>query len=607
MCGIVGFTGRTDCVKVLLSGLESLEYRGYDSAGVAVLGQDGLQVRKAAGRLANLRAELTQNPVGGCTGIGHTRWATHGEPNEVNAHPHTDMSGRVAVVHNGIIENFAELKSQLTDQGVKFRSQTDTEVVAQLLGLCDRGDMRATLRQVLPMLRGSYALVIASASQPDTLWCVRCNNPLVIGRGEGANYIASDVAALLRYTREVYLPDDYEVAEITADRISFFAPDGSPIEKEIQQVGWDVDSAQKKGFDHFMLKEIFEQPRAIADTLRHYVDTDTLTLRRDRMPFTRKQAVLLRQLTIVACGTAYHAGMMGKSLIQRLARIPVQAEIASEYRYSETLATENEVVIAVSQSGETADTVAAVRKAKKNGQRVISLCNVIGSTIARETDAVLYTLAGPEIAVASTKAYSTQMLLFELIALDLANLRGELSDEELREHLAELLRIPEKMEQILAQKDMVKEFTHRMKDCEDVFFIGRLMDYYSSLEAALKLKEISYLHSEAYAAGELKHGTIAMIDDTTLVVAIATQESVLEKTMSNVEEVRARGARLLLLSDHEIAVPAKAEVWAVPQTFDAFAPILTIVYLQLFAYYMALQRGCDIDKPRNLAKSVTVE
>lgn len=607
MCGIIGFAGKRDCVKVLLSGLEALEYRGYDSAGVAVLNGKKLEIRKSIGRLTNLKSELKRDPVGGSIGIGHTRWATHGEPNAINSHPHTDAKNKVAVVHNGIIENYVELKTQLMEKGITFRSQTDTEVVAQLLGYYNTGDMLQTMQKVLPMLRGSFALGVVATDAPNTLYCVRSGNPLIIGKGDDANYIASDASALLTYTRDIYVPDDFEIAVITADNITFYDKNGQPTEKQTTHIDWSTSSAQKNGFDHFMLKEIFEQPRVIADTLNHYIDADTLTLRRDRMPFTRKQAVLLRQLTIVACGTAYHAGMMGKALIQQLAKVRVDTEIASEYRYSEMLNTENEVVIAVSQSGETADTVAAVRKARKNGQRVIALCNVIGSTIARETDAVLYTLAGPEIAVASTKAYSTQMLLFELIALDLANLRGELSDEDLKRHLTELLQIPAKMEQILAQKETVKAFAQSQCKCNDVFFIGRLMDYYSSLEAALKLKEISYLHSEAYAAGELKHGTIAMIDDATLVVAIATQESILEKTMSNVQEVRARGAKLLLLTNYPFEPPVGAELWNIPHTFDEFAPMLTIVYLQLFAYYMALQKGCDIDKPRNLAKSVTVE
>lgn len=607
MCGIIGFTGKKDCVTMLLSGLEALEYRGYDSAGIAVLGQGRLDVRKARGRLDSLREKLAQQPAHGVVGIGHTRWATHGEPNEVNSHPHTDERGIVAVVHNGIIENHAELKAELVAQGVSFYSQTDTEVVAQLLGRCDTRDMLAALQQVLPLLRGTFALGVVTANAPDTIYCARRGSPLIVGKGDGENYIASDVSALLSYTRDVFTPEDGEIAVLTADSITFYGADGTVVQKEPTHITWSTGSAQKNGFDHFMLKEIYEQPKAIADTLNHYIDAATLTLRRDRMPFTLRQAVQLRSLTIVACGTAYHAGMMGKSLIQQLARLRVEAEIASEYRYSETLAGEKDVVIAVSQSGETADTVAAVRKAKGNGQRVVALCNVIGSTIAREADAVLYTLAGPEIAVASTKAYSTQMLLFELIALDLAHLRGELDDDRLKAYLSELMKIPAKIEEILGQRETVRAFAAEHRACKDVFFIGRLMDYYSSLEAALKLKEISYIHSEAYAAGELKHGTIALIDDSTVVVTIVTQGSILEKTMSNVEEVRARGAKLLLLTSQQPSAPQDCAVWHTPATLDPLAPMLTIIYMQLFAYDMAAQRGCDIDKPRNLAKSVTVE
>ena len=608
MCGIVGYVGTENCVPFLLKGLSDLEYRGYDSAGIAVMQEGRLEVCKEAGRLSALKAKLSQHPLEGVVGIGHTRWATHGEPSDVNSHPHLDYQNRIAVIHNGIIENFQELKDFLVEKGISFRSKTDTEVVSQLLSFYYTGNMLETLFQVIPMLEGSYALGILCRDDPDHLYCVRNGSPLIVGRGKDAFFVASDISALLEHTRDVYILEDDDIADITAHEITFYGENGDTLQRPITTVNWSRESAQKGGFDHFMLKEIFEQPRALRDTFAHYVDVDTMTLKRELMPFNREQAMALNKLTIIACGTAHHAGMIGKLLIETMARVKTETDIASEYRYYDNISSPGETLIAVSQSGETADTVAAVRKAKGQGSRVVSLTNVIGSTIARESDVVMYTLAGPEIAVASTKAYTTQLLLFELIALDLACLRGLITQEECSEKLRELAALPEKAEQVLACREAVEEFSHQEKGCEDVFFIGRLLDYYTSLEAALKLKEVSYIHSEAYAAGELKHGPIALIDENTLVVATLTQPKIVSKTMSNVEEVRARRAKILLIASESVDLPSDRDVvWRVPDTQDLFSPILMILFVQMFAYYMALQKGCDIDKPRNLAKSVTVE
>ena len=614
MCGIIGFTGARPCADFLLDGLEKLEYRGYDSAGVAVLDEAGaLRVRKAVGRIANLRAAVGASGAQGTTGIGHTRWATHGQPSVENSHPHLDEAGRIAVVHNGIIENYAELKAQLVQRGVHFASETDTEVIAQLLAAHYDTDMKTTLLRVLPMLEGSYALGVLDARAPGVLYCARRHSPLLAGLGEGENYIASDVSALIGHTRTVCTLEDGDVGVLTPAGVDFFGPDGQPRRREAVTVTWDAAAAQKNGFDHFMLKEIFDQPQALQDTLAHYVDLEKMAVRRERMPFTPAQARSLRELTIAACGTAYHAGMMGKALVERFAHVRTHACIASEYRYGPTYEMDGgpdaSVFLAVSQSGETADTLAALRRAKSLGMRAIAFSNVIGASIAREAGTVMYTLAGPEIAVASTKAYLTQVLLFEILALDLAHMRGYLTDEEMRGALAELAKLPEQARHILARRADVEDFARRNRACHDIFFIGRLMDYTTSLESALKLKEVSYLHSEAYAAGELKHGTIALIDERTLVAAIATQPEILEKTYANMQEVKARGAYLLLIGTPPANMGglARCEVWPVEGAAANTAPLLATIYAQMFAYYTALQHGCDIDKPRNLAKSVTVE
>lgn len=608
MCGIVGYVGREDCIALLLKGLERLEYRGYDSAGVAVIEDGGISLRKAKGRLANLQEEIAVNPLKGLTGIGHTRWATHGEPSFINAHPHVDIHGRIAIVHNGIIENYFLLRKSLEQKGIRFASQTDTEVIAQLLGFYYDGDMLTTLYRVLPMLEGSFALGVLDAACPDKLYCTRKGNPLIVGQGETGSFIASDIPAILEYTRDIYFMDDYDIAVLSRDTIRFYDEMGNELRKESTHIDWDMEAAEKDGYAHFMLKEIHQQPKVIQDTLNHYVNIETMEIRRETMPFSPEQAKELTKITLLGCGTAYHAGLVGKSLLGNLAKIRTDADVASEYRYREPLIDKDEAFIVISQSGETADTIAAMRLAKANGNRVVALCNVIGSTIAREADTVMYTLAGPEIAVASTKAYVAQLLLFELIALDTAHQRGYLSDDQMKEALQALAQLPQKAEAVIQAKEKIQYFASQNINCKSVFFIGRLLDYYLAMEAALKLKEVSYIHSESYAAGELKHGTIALIEEGTLVVAMATQHKVLGKLISNIEEVRVRGAKVIAVAANPPQMLSESvAILEIPEAPDAMAPLLAIIPMQLFAYYMALQKGCDIDKPRNLAKSVTVE
>ena len=609
MCGIVGFTGTKDCIPFLLKGLEDLEYRGYDSAGIAVCDAENKEIDlcRAVGRIAQLREAVEEEKPEGCCGIGHTRWATHGRPSVENCHPHRDQQDSLAVVHNGIIENYQQLKVQLLQEGVSFRSQTDTEVIAQLLAQHNKGDLRTALEEILPLLEGSFALAVLDKKHPETILCARRRSPLLVAKGEDGAYLANDVSPLLDYSRDVWYVEENGVAVLTPDSICFYK-NGEEQFPTSTHISWDSSAARKNGFEHFMLKEIFDQPTALRDTLNHYVDIEKGQVRRETMPFTKEQAMELKRLTIAACGTAYHAAVMGQNLVEQITGVPAMAAIASEYRYSNMPPMEGEVFLAVSQSGETADTLAALTHKKQQGLRCLALSNVIGSTIAREADHVMYTLAGPEIAVASTKAYLTQVLLFEILALDLAHLRGVIDDKQLKEGIQALAKLPEQVQSILDHKTLVEDFVQTQKDCRDIFFIGHLMDYASSLEAALKLKEISYLHSEAYAAGELKHGTIALVDESCLVVVTATQSTILEKTLANMEEVRARGAQLLLLGYFpEEKRPHDCTIWNIPKCEDHLAPILTTVYAQLFAYYMAKLHGCDIDKPRNLAKSVTVE
>ena len=605
MCGIVGYIGGRDCAEVLLDGLQKLEYRGYDSAGIAVVEDGRVLVHKTKGRLQGLREMLEQagRPRGHC-GIGHTRWATHGAPSDCNAHPHS--AGQVTLVHNGIIENYQALKAALVKDGCAFLSDTDTEVVAQLLDRAYRGDPIAAIRSVTARLRGSYALAVLFADQPETLYAVRRDSPLIVGIGRGERFIASDIPAILRYTRDYCLLEEDELAVLRTDGVDFFSAEGEPVEKPVLTAAWDLESAQMGGFPHFMLKEIHEQPAAFAETISPRIRGGLPDLELDGIPGAFLSAV--RRLYIVACGTAMHAGLVGKCLLERLARVPVEVEVASEFRYRDPLFADGDAVLVISQSGETADTLAALRLAKARGVPTLAIVNVVGSSVAREADYVLYTHAGPEIAVASTKAYTVQLGVLYLLALSMAGLHG-MPEAELRGLTASLQRVPEAQRRILADTQAIQKAAAVYQNTHDLFYIGRGLDWALSQEGSLKLKEISYVHSEAYAAGELKHGTISLVVEGTPVVAMATQEAVFEKMIGNIREVHARGASVLLLcrADAARADELADHVIRLPALPDLFLPPLAALPLQLFAYYMAVNRGCDVDKPRNLAKSVTVE
>ena len=611
MCGIVGYIGAEEAAPILLDGLERLEYRGYDSAGLAVYSQDdGLRVVKAKGRLRVL-ADLVEGGknIHGTVGLGHTRWATHGEPSDVNSHPQVSASGRIAVVHNGIIENYVQIKEFLESKGVGFVSQTDTEVVAQLLEYYYRGNIMEAVTKVLHRIEGAYALGIICADCPDQLIAARKDSPLILGYGEGFNFLASDVTAVIKYTREVCYLEDGEIAVLTRDGIRVFNhPYLQPVEKEKHHVDWEVSAAEKGGYEHFMAKEIMEQPQAFRDTVFPRIQDgrvvlDDLNLDGDYLRETDK-------IYIIACGSSYHVGMVAKYILEKLLRKPVEVSLASEFRYCDPLVTEKTLCIVISQSGETIDTLAALREAKRLGARILSIVNVVGSSIARESDDVLYTWAGPEIAVATTKAYSTQLAVIYLIALRFAELLGTISGEIYDHIVSELLTIPTKMEHILENREAIQYYASIYFNHESIFFIGRNIDYAIGLEGSLKLKEISYIHSEAYAAGELKHGTISLIEQGTLVVALASCTQLFDKLMSNVVEVKSRGADVLGLTVESRAEAMKKTVdhaILVPDTHPMLLPSLDVLPMQLFAYYVALMRGCDIDKPRNLAKSVTVE
>ena len=611
MCGIVGYIGREEAAPILLDGLERLEYRGYDSAGLAVYSEtDGLKVVKAKGRLKVLSDIVAGGKtIHGTVGLGHTRWATHGEPSDVNSHPHVSTSGRIAVVHNGIIENYAHIKAFLESKGVSFVSQTDTEVVAQLLEYYYRGDIMEAVTKVLHRIEGAYALGIVCADCPDRLIAARKDSPLILGLGEGFHFLASDVTAVIKYTRDVYYLDDGEIAVLTRDGIQVYNhPYLQPVQKELHHVDWEISAAEKGGYEHFMAKEIMEQPKAFRDTVFPRIQNGRVVL--DELEITEEQLKAMDKIYIIACGSSYHVGMVAKYILEGILRKPVEVTLASEFRYCEPLVTEHTLCIVISQSGETIDTLAAMREAKRLGGRVLSIVNVVGSTIARESDGVLYTWAGPEIAVATTKAYSTQLAVIYLIALRFAELLGTVSEAAYEEIVAELLTIPAKMEEVLSHREAIQYYASIYFNHESIFFIGRNIDYAIGLEGSLKLKEISYIHSEAYAAGELKHGTISLIEDGTLVVALASRVQLFDKLMSNVVEVKSRGADVLGLT---VASRAKEmagtadHVITVPDTHPMLLPSLDVIPMQLFAYYVAPMRGCDIDKPRNLAKSVTVE
>ena len=612
MCGIVGFVGREEAAPILLDGLERMEYRGYDSAGIAVRSEkEGLQVKKAKGRLRVLR-ELTRTgaELSGTLGIGHTRWATHGEPNDVNAHPHISENGRIALVHNGIIENYMEIKEHLIKQGVTFTSDTDSEVVAQLLEFHyhECGNMLEAVGRVLRRIEGSYAFGIICADYPNALIAARKDSPLILGYGENGNFLASDVTAVIKYTRDVVYMDDGEIAVLTEDSIDVFDDELIPVDKEHHTVDWDVSAAEKGGYPHFMLKEIMEQPEAVRKTVSPRIKDGRVVL--DDVALTADYVKELSRIYIIACGSSYHVGMVSKYNWERLLRRPVEVCLASEFRYSAPLVDEHTLVVVISQSGETLDTMAAMREAKRLGGRTLAVVNVVGSSIARESDDVLYTWAGPEIAVATTKAYSTQLVLMDLVGLYLADVLGTVEPAEYSAIVDELAALPEKLENVLAHVEDIQYFASRYFNHDSIFFIGRNLDYAMGMEGSLKLKEISYIHSEAYASGELKHGTISLIEQGTLVVALGTYRALLEKSMSNVVEVKARGAEVLAVTTEEFREKMEKTadaVIAVPESHPVVQPSLGVVPLQLFAYYVALQRGCDIDKPRNLAKSVTVE
>ena len=608
MCGIVGYIGEKQAAPIILDGLAKLEYRGYDSAGMAVCDGSRIQIKKAAGRLKVLE-NLTHGgeTMEGCLGIGHTRWATHGAPSEANAHPHGNSAGTIAVVHNGIIENYIPLRKKMMERGYQFVSETDTEVLAHLLDYYYKGDPLAAIIKVLHRVEGSYALGIIFADFPDEIYAVRKDSPLIVGKGADGCFIASDVPAILKYTRTVYYVDNQEVAKLKKDGISFYSVDEEELTKEPVRIDWDADAAEKAGYDHFMLKEMYEQPKTIADTISPRIQGKELVLEELKMSDEELKAV--RKIYIVACGSAYHAGVTGKYVIEGLARIPVEVDVASEFRYRDPILEEGGMVIIISQSGETADSLAALRESKARGFKVLGIVNVVGSSIAREADSVLYTWAGPEIAVATTKAYSAQLAALYLLAMKLAKVRGSIGEDTFRQLLADLERLPDQVELLLSHKGKIQHFANRYIGARDIFFMGRGIDYAISLEGSLKLKEISYIHSEAYAAGELKHGTISLIEDGTLVVAVSTQPELYQKTISNMVEVKARGAFVMAVTCEGNRAIEKASDYVIyiPVTNPLFANSLAIIPLQLFGYYVAVGRGCDVDKPRNLAKSVTVE
>lgn len=609
MCGIVGYVGKRQAVPVLLQGLHKLEYRGYDSSGVALLEQGRLKVVKARGRIRNMEELLqAQGPFTATCGIGHTRWATHGEPSDINAHPHVSENGRIALVHNGIIENYMELREMLKKAGFSIRTETDSELAAHLFQLHYHGDALAALRETTRQLRGSYALAVINADAPGELLCARRDNPLILGVGEGENMIASDIPAILALTKRYIVMADGQTARITADSVELYDGVGNRIQPKIETVTWDLSAAEKGGYEHFMIKEIFEQPKAVRDTVLPRLKDGLPVLDSDGLSDALLREV--KSIHITACGSALHAGLVGKTVIERLARVPVIPHIASEFRYEDPIIGPGDLCLVISQSGETADTLAAMREAKRKGARTVAIVNVVSSSIAREADAVLYTWAGPEIAVATTKAYSAQLAALYLVAIRAAYVRGTVSEEQARVLCREVAALPEQIEKTLECRSQMQHLASLYANRQSVFFIGRGMDHAAGQEASLKLKEISYIHSEAYAAGELKHGTISLIEEGTMVVALACDPALLEKTVSNVKSVKARGASVVLVTsdqrlqedpeicDHLVRIPAVS-----PQ----FSASLSILPMQLLAYYTAVIRGCDVDKPRNLAKSVTVE
>jgi glucosamine--fructose-6-phosphate aminotransferase (isomerizing) len=610
MCGIVGYIGNRNSQEILIEGLKKLEYRGYDSAGIAVHTGDRLEICKAKGRLAVLEEKLKDAPLTGTAGIGHTRWATHGRPSDINSHPHTDNSRKFTVVHNGIIENYLELREELSIAGHTFVSETDTEVVSHLIADEYDGDIVTAVQRAVKRMRGAFALGVLTEYEPDRLVAVRYASPLIIGLGEGECFIASDIPAILEHTRDVYILEDGEMAVLTREGVEVMTIDGRKVAKSVFHVDWDLMTAEKAGYEHFMLKEIHEQPKAYRDTMGSRISPDGRRVALPELKLSADDIRNIRRIHIVACGTALHAGLVGKHVIESLARIPVEADVASEYRYRNPIITPDTLVIVVSQSGETADTLAALREAKRAGARVLAITNVVGSSVAREADDVIITWAGPEIAVASTKAYTTQLIAFYLFGLHLAQTLGTKDEEFVASVIAAMKELPGQVEEILGHSAVLKRIAESLAKHGNLFFIGRGVDWAVAQEGSLKLKEISYIHSEAYAAGELKHGTLALIEEGTPVIALVTQNDLYEKTLSNIKEVKARGARVFGLvnrSNREEVAKSVDELFAIPDTLPLLTPALSVVPLQLIAYYASLALGHDVDKPRNLAKSVTVE
>ncbi|MCI6465900.1 MAG: glutamine--fructose-6-phosphate transaminase (isomerizing) [Faecalicatena sp.] len=608
MCGIVGYVGEKQAAPILLDGLSKLEYRGYDSAGIAVYNGEEIGMKKSKGRLKVL-SELTHDGemMPGMIGIGHTRWATHGEPSDINAHPHFNKDQSIVVVHNGIIENYLKLKKKLTAKGYEFISDTDTEVIAHLLDYYYHGNPLQTITKIMHRMEGSYALGIMFKDHPDELYAVRKDSPLIVGESERGCIIASDVPAVLKYTRDVYFIENEEIVRMTKDSMEFFNVDEEQIEKESTHIDWDVDAAEKGGYEHFMLKEMYEQPKAVTDTFSPRIKGNDIVI--EELGMTDEEIRAIRKIMIVACGSAYHAGVTSKYVFEGMARIPVEVDVASEYRYRDPIIDEGTLVVIISQSGETADSLAALRESKARGARVLGIVNVVGSSIAREADNVMYTWAGPEIAVATTKAYSCQLIAMYLLAMKFAKVRGQVTENEMRRYIEDMKRLPDQIELLLNNQNRIQKFANRYLAARDVFFIGRGIDYAISMEGSLKLKEISYIHSEAYAAGELKHGTISLIEEGTLVAAVLTQEDLYKKMISNMVEVRTRGAFVLAVTNEgndEVERAADYVIY-IPETNQYFTNSLAIIPLQLFGYYISVGRGCDVDKPRNLAKSVTVE
>ena len=608
MCGIVGYIGNKQAAPIILDGLSRLEYRGYDSAGMAVYDGEQIHYEKAVGRLKILE-NLTRGGalMKGTSGIGHTRWATHGAPSDTNSHPHLNKAGTIAIVHNGIIENYIPLRRKMINRGYEFISETDTEVLAHMLDYYYKGNPLEAIAKVLHRVEGSYALGIMFSEYPDEIYAARKDSPLIVGQNQDGCFIASDVPAILKYTRTVYYVDNEEIVKIRKEGMKFYSVDEEEMEKTAVSIDWDAEAAEKGGYEHFMLKEMHEQPKTVADTISPRIRENEIVI--DEINMSDEELQAIDRIYIVACGSAYHAGVTGKYVIEALARIPVEVDLASEFRYRDPILYDNSLVIIVSQSGETADSLAALRESKTKGIKVLGIVNVVGSSIAREADSVMYTWAGPEIAVATTKAYSAQLIALYLLAMKLASTKGQLEEERMTGLLADLKKLPDQIEMLLRQKEKIQHFANRYLAAKDIFFIGRGIDYAISMEGSLKLKEISYVHSDAYAAGELKHGTISLIEDGTLVVAVSTQPKLYQKTISNIVEVKARGAFVMAVTCQENIAIEKASdyVFYLPKTDPLFTNSLAIIPLQLFGYYVAVGRGCDVDKPRNLAKSVTVE